>query len=854
MKRKITPIIYFLFLYLISSITLSANPIYTLAAGEEFVYGKIGTFEDGSLKYTLAIVRKRNENKTFYRMGFSPYHPGIVQGSGNLKPYENPREYNKYDVYVLFNGKKFGPYDAIYDMNFLEPNPDKWVSNDGKTISFCGQQGKKFMGVVHNTERSMFWVPSQHLNIDLEHNEDIFTLEYAKGDIRMYIDGKRVHPELNFFGELKHADNGDLLYFAKNRNTNEGALYVNHKKTVEHLQNYSTYGFIKGTNTIYYKVLLPNKMMRVCIGEHSYDFSPEHRISSFYFIKDYIAFNVQEPKSKNTLFYEYNLKTRKMNQHGPYEVTRLRMLYNKLAYQIMLQTKESDGYAHTYYFRNTGGELIDKFVAKPNTLDNAYMHISPKGDIYIIKKISNTFHITKNGAPYPFDGTISRILFEDFLPSTDELVLLSEVKSDIKHSYNNEARLTMGSDTYNFKGNYILDSRAIADEARVVYSISAAPADDNKHQTIYKNGQNVLDKAWKFIERPTIDSKGEHFAVKVFNYGDNWMVNSVIGDYPDNGCMHQDWHLIVDGKERTGKYGSPAYLKKDNKLVAICQEGNNLVIKDLLTNQNYSGINNQATNVSNDNGYVKFQNYWKKTYINIESGLTCGDIAPGWHSAMWIIEPSEGNYVKIKNRWKGTYLNVEYGQLQCTEIQPGWHSAMWLIEPIPGTNEVRIKNRWKNTYLNMESGSLHCTDINSDWHSARWTLNSLNKPALTVAYDANSGCGTFHLNGKELKKHCGWNKNWYKILVVGCADGATHAFKVLFYAKDTGTGAIYKVDNQGNMTLLQNHSGWRNNWSQITWEAQDNCNGVIRFESADGYWEKYHCNDQGNLILQAKKQ
>ena len=101
MKKNNIPFTCLLFLFLISSLSVSANPIYTLAPGEEFVYGKIGAFDDGSIKYTLAIVRKRNENKTFYRMGFRPYHPNIIQGSGNLKAYDKTKEYSKYDVDLI---------------------------------------------------------------------------------------------------------------------------------------------------------------------------------------------------------------------------------------------------------------------------------------------------------------------------------------------------------------------------------------------------------------------------------------------------------------------------------------------------------------------------------------------------------------------------------------------------------------------------------------------------------------------------------------------------------------------------------------------------------------------------------
>jgi hypothetical protein len=64
----------------------------------------------------------------------------------------------------------------------------------------------------------------------------------------------------------------------------------------------------------------------------------------------------------------------------------------------------------------------------------------------------------------------------------------------------------------------------------------------------------------------------------------------------------------------------------------------------------------------------------------VENGFGCTEIDPGWHSAMWELEPVEGtNYVRIKNRWKGTYVNIENG-LNCTEIAPGWQSALWKID------------------------------------------------------------------------------------------------------------------------------------------------------------------------------
>ena len=137
---------------------------------------------------------------------------------------------------------------------------------------------------------------------------------------------------------------------------------------------------------------------------------------------------------------------------------------------------------------------------------------------------------------------------------------------------------------------------------------------------------------------------------------------------------------------------------------------------------------NQNQTMPQDNSFIKIQNTWKKTFLNIENGIACSDIAPGWFSAQWVLEPVAGSdFVKIKNRWKDTYLHIEGGlAVQCSEINPDWYSAMWLIEPIEGTNQVRIKNRWKNTYLNIESGNLHCTDIAPGWASAIWDMIKVN--------------------------------------------------------------------------------------------------------------------------------
>jgi hypothetical protein len=51
-------------------------------------------------------------------------------------------------------------------------------------------------------------------------------------------------------------------------------------------------------------------------------------------------------------------------------------------------------------------------------------------------------------------------------------------------------------------------------------------------------------------------------------------------------------------------------------------------------------------------------------------------------SARWTLEPVPGSaLVRLRNNWKPDQcLHVEGGELQSGVVAPGWLSAMWLIE------------------------------------------------------------------------------------------------------------------------------------------------------------------------------
>jgi hypothetical protein len=258
------------------------------------------------------------------------------------------------------------------------------------------------------------------------------------------------------------------------------------------------------------------------------------------------------------------------------------------------------------------------------------------------------------------------------------------------------------------------------------------------------------------------------------------------------------------------------------------------------------------------NTLLRIKNRHKGGYIQIESGpVHSTPVSHGWQSAQWIIEPSnDPYYMRIKNRWKGTYLNVENGKLEASAIKPGAHSAMWEIISVPGTQYFKIRNRWKSDwYIHHEWDILECATIQQGWHSAMWEFDyQINPAPITVSYNQAEGCGTFYRNGVELKKHCGWRKSWHTALMLGNTANSWTDYKILLYDQTAGSGEIYKVDDKGNMQLLKGHSGWGNNWSKITWEPRDGNNGLIKFELPNGYFEKYTCDDNGNIGLHSKKQ
>ncbi|MFO8021507.1 MAG: hypothetical protein R6U65_03495, partial [Perlabentimonas sp.] len=74
----------------------SSEKIFSLEPNEEYVYGKVGLHDNGTVKYTFAITRKPNSSKELYiREKLFPYSGSQpLQGGGTMRRNNNPADYD----------------------------------------------------------------------------------------------------------------------------------------------------------------------------------------------------------------------------------------------------------------------------------------------------------------------------------------------------------------------------------------------------------------------------------------------------------------------------------------------------------------------------------------------------------------------------------------------------------------------------------------------------------------------------------------------------------------------------------------------------------------------------------------
>lgn len=173
-------------------------------------------------------------------------------------------------------------------------------------------------------------------------------------------------------------------------------------------------------------------------------------------------------------------------------------------------------------------------------------------------------------------------------------------------------------------------------------------------------------------------------------------------------------------------------------------------------------------------------------------------------------------------------------------IRKSWSSINWIPY---GLNDGVIK--FEDSDGNYE---LYNPDDNGNIiRQTNLSLKEILPEPIIVKYNSEKGCGAFYSNGKLLKEHCGWNKTWHTIFIFGNMD------KVFFYDKNAGSAQIYKLNGEGDMNLLKLYNNFRKDWDKISWISHNETDGVIKFEKANGLYELYQCDNNGNIVLDSYK-
>jgi hypothetical protein len=136
-------------------------------------------------------------------------------------------------------------------------------------------------------------------------------------------------------------------------------------------------------------------------------------------------------------------------------------------------------------------------------------------------------------------------------------------------------------------------------------------------------------------------------------------------------------------------------------------------------------------------GHKKYLPMWVRTKKKIKFKVDCG-ISPHLgplpimgskksDAAVWLKEKVKGKYFRLKNKKSKQYLTMKGGTLQIGKMEPKWHSAMWRLEPVDGQFS-RLRNRWvPNEALNIERGIVEGGYVRPTWTSAQWKWEKAGK-------------------------------------------------------------------------------------------------------------------------------
>ena len=575
----------------------SNNSIHNLEPNEELVYGKIGLNDNGTVKYTFAMTRKPNSNKQIYKREMDmPYGPQPLIREGQMKLESNPKDYDMFDYFVVFNGQKIGPYDRIYEMHQDEGDIDKWITPDGKHVSFAGVKGQKYYPIIGNKQHGIsFWSVMQAPSYDPTSSKTTYTMKWTKDDTRLIEEGSLKYRGWKDLREVRYSeDEKDMLLVGAKDEKNKKHIYLNHQQIDGPYHLVSQIGFLPGTNKPFYNAFnyirvgnASKTIYEVRIGDSKFEFTDDENIGNLTISDPWVFFTVgtkntnyegkDRYKKSNVEIWQYNYRTNELKKHGPYAYSAYIHKSGDLFYYT---TYDTDGNS---ILLSQEGKILEKISAdKKGNNGVIAFRVSPNGDFYTFYRgggYTTPYNLRKNGKPFTIQGVdkIMGIEILDFCPTTGKLNLI--INKD--QSVASEDRIVVNGDfQFNIKGRAIGNMMHFAEQGNDVISIFEFKRGDDRDFTkqIYKNGEPISDLLFYSLSQFCISPDASRYAALVTQEKHDVFMGQY---FTENKIMHQKRKLLIDGKIIEGNYGAPVWSKAKNKFLVLKQEGNSIRLVEL---------------------------------------------------------------------------------------------------------------------------------------------------------------------------------------------------------------------------------------------------------------------------------
>jgi len=564
--------------------TFSSQKIYTLRAGEEFVYGKIGLFNDGRVKYTLAVIRKPNAEKPIYEAGFDPYEPRPL-GEPLLKLNPNPKPYEQYDFFLIFNGVKYGPFDRILDMDQNDPDTDDWVSHDGKNISFSYVVREKYYPYVNGFPGVPFWTTDQAPVHDPVYGQTEFAMEVRRYRFRLFKRAKIVLDDWMYIGDLHTSEDGShLLYVGGEATPEERYVYINHEKKAGPYYIVFRVGFIPGTDEFYCAGFdKQSNYKEVILGEKRVSVPDGTEVTNFNVSSKKIVFTLETPipalrekigiPGRKFEVVEYDIASKTIRSHGPYFK------------QLAVREAKGDFYFWTLDDQDElimitpGGRILERFsVSDPLTFwSSSRVAVTPQGDWYIAyKKL-------KDGGDYDRPGTYTYALHKNgaLINEFDAVFAIAPTVNE----KNGAAQFQFYADqtVASVKRIYVYGDKVIRGEGEDMETIYAPESlhlysrirTPGMRFRVNRDGRPADEKVWNGLAALAVSGSGDQYAAlatEKAGFTRYWIT-------PDR--LDADWKLVVNGKVRPGRFGAPVWSHAAQNLLVLEQKGTDIFLTSL---------------------------------------------------------------------------------------------------------------------------------------------------------------------------------------------------------------------------------------------------------------------------------